>query len=62
MLKWIKKIAVISLVSFSCTFASCDMTSSHHEGSSKEWIIEQVEKGYLTQEEANELMIQEGLL
>ena len=58
---WIKRSILIVCVSCMCVFSGCTTSSNYHDGSSKSWIQEQVQKGYLTQEEANELLKQESI-
>ena len=60
MSKSIKRFCLVICVAVSCCFYSgCTSSAPYHEGSGKEWIMEQVEKGNLTQEEANALLKQE---
>lgn len=40
--------------------AGCHYTPSYHESFNKQWIQEQVEKGYLTEEQAKQLLEQDG--
>ena len=59
MLHWIKRTILVVTICCACSFSGCITTESYHDGSGKDWIKEQVEKGYLTQEEADELIKQE---
>lgn len=60
MSKSIKHFCLIVCIAGSCCFyTGCTSSKPYHEGSSKEWVQEQVEKGQLTQEEANALLKQE---
>lgn len=56
----IKRWGIIATIAVSCCILpGCNTGSKYHDGSSKDWILEQVEQGKLTQEQANELLKQE---
>lgn len=59
MSKSIKRFCLVICITVSCYMSGCTSSAPYHEGSGKQWIMEQVEKGNLTQEEANELLKQE---
>ena len=56
MLNYIKRgLLVVSVFSI-CVLSGCVDTPQYHDGNSKDWIMEQVENGTLTMEEAEELL------
>lgn len=60
MSKSIKKFClVICIASSCCLYSGCTSSKPYHEGNGKQWIMEQVEKGNLTQEQADLLLKQE---
>jgi hypothetical protein len=60
MLNSIKRWILISIVAVSfCVLSGCT-GSQYHDGNGKEWIMEQVQQGKLTQEQADELLKQES--
>lgn len=60
MSKLIKRSVIIVCICCTCSFVpACTTSSNYHNGCGNEWIKEQVEKGYLTQEEADKLLQQE---
>ena len=60
MSKSIKKFCIIVCITICCMiFTGCTTSTTYHDGSGNAWIKEQVEKGNLTQEQANELLKQE---
>lgn len=60
MSKSIKKFCLVICITCSCMlYSGCTTSKPYHEGSGKEWIMEQVEKGNLTQEQADLLLKQE---
>lgn len=60
MSKSIKKFCLVICITCSCClYTGCTSSKPYHDGSGKQWIMEQVEKGNLTQEQADELLKQE---
>lgn len=60
MSKSVKKFCLVICIVGSCmVFSGCTSSKPYHDGSGRQWITEQVEKGNLTQEEANKLLKQE---
>ena len=60
MSKSIKKFCLVICITCSCAmYSGCTTSKPYHDGSGKEWIMEQVEKGNLTQEQADLLLKQE---
>lgn len=60
MSKSIKRFCLVICIASSCMlYSGCTSSKPYHDGSGRKWIMEQVEKGNLTQEEANELLKQE---
>lgn len=60
MLKWINRILLVGIITSACCFGSgCIDRKAYHDGNGKEWIMEQVQQGKLTQEQADELLKQE---
>lgn len=49
----------ILVVVATCSFSGCSTDPLYHDGCSKEWIMEQLQQGNLTQEEADQLLAQE---
>lgn len=58
MLSLFKRIVIGCSIGIVC-FTGCYNTKEYHDGSGKEWIEQQVQQGYLTEEEAKELLEQE---
>lgn len=56
MLKYIKRSLLLVSVFGICVLSGCVDTPQYHDGNSKDWILEQVENGTLTPEEAEELL------
>ena len=57
MFKSIKRITIIICISISCCLlpsAGC-RSFNYHQSDDEKWLIEQVEKGYLTEEEAEQI-------
>lgn len=50
---------LIALVSSVFLFSGCDPKKDYHDGNGTIWIMEQVEKGYITKEQAYILLQQE---
>ena len=60
MSKSIKKFCLVICIICSCMmYSGCTTSKPYYEGNGKEWIMEQVEKGNLTQEQADLLLKQE---
>lgn len=60
MLKSIKYFVVTCIIASVCCFGSgCTGRRVYHDGNGKEWIMEQVVQGKLTQAQADELLKQE---
>lgn len=60
MLKSIKRFCLVICIASSCMlYCGCTTSKPYHEGNGKEWIMEQLEKGNLTQEQADMLLKQE---
>lgn len=60
MFKSIKRYLLITCIISSCYMCGCTNPLPYHDGNSKDWIMEQVEKGQLTKEQAEELLKQES--
>lgn len=54
------KITLISILTAICLTGCMEYKPSFHDGSGKTWIQEQLEKGYLTEQEAKILLKQEA--
>jgi hypothetical protein len=57
--KSVKRWVLIVCTAAMLTCASGCVKELYHDGNSTDWITEQVQKGYLTQEQADELLKQE---
>lgn len=59
MLNSIKRLILVSVAAVSfCVLPGCT-GPQYHDGNGNEWIMEQVQQGKLTQEQADELLKQE---
>lgn len=58
MLKSIKKYIFIATVCVCCCFAPGCRSFNYHDSSDEMWLQEQVEKGFLTKQEAEEILIE----
>ena len=54
------KITLVSILTAICFTGCMKYEPSFHDGSGKTWIQEQLEKGYLTEQEAKILLKQEA--
>ena len=57
----LKAFVCASVLSASLMFgtASCSMENDYHQSKDEQWLIEQVEQGYLTQEQADAIREQQ---
>lgn len=57
----LKTFACTSILSVALLFSttSCSLEQDYHQSRDEQWLIEQVEKGYLTQEQADAIREQQ---